>query len=211
VKTGGNVSLLEKRDPQQLQAYQAAGRRPGAFRPCEVDSKGKQVLAMPQWTIRNPLLRHPWISARSRKLRSRKWVWEFPELTTLVASPFIFGMAIPLLVFDAFATLYQYIAFPVLGIPLVNRREYMRLDRHRLDYLNPIQKMGCTYCGYANGLLNYATQIAARTERVFCPIKHDAGGVFHPPAHHQEFAEFGDAAGFRFRWKKREMRKREPR
>ena len=47
-------------------------------------------------------------------------------------------------------------------------------DRHRLGYLNAIEKVHCVYCGYANGLVAYAREIAARTEQYFCPIKHAA-------------------------------------
>jgi hypothetical protein len=34
----------------------------------------------------------------------------------------------------------------------------------RLAYLNTIEKVGCIYCSYANGLLGLITEIAARTE-----------------------------------------------
>ncbi|WP_443147733.1 hypothetical protein [Nitrospira sp.] len=76
-----------------------------------------------------------------------------PQGTILVATPFIYAMIIPLLVFDLCVELYQRVVFPLLGLPLLSRQEYIRQDRHRLPYLNPFQKAGCLYCGYANGLL----------------------------------------------------------
>src|ERR1019366_470345 len=52
------------------------------------------------------------------------------------------------------------------------RKDYLVFDRGRLAYLNTIEKVGCIYCSYANGLLAMITEIAARTEQHFCPIKH---------------------------------------
>ncbi|GJL58543.1 MAG: hypothetical protein NPIRA03_14000 [Nitrospirales bacterium] len=127
-----------------------------------------------------------------RKYKSRPWLNLVSQGTTLVATPFIYAMIIPLLVFDFCVELYQRVVFPLLGLPLLSRREYIRLDRHRHPYLNPFQKAGCLYCGYANGLLHYASRIAAETEKVFCPIQHQSGGKFHPPAHHIDFAPYGD-------------------
>ena len=76
------------------------------------------------------------------------------------------------------------------------------MDHRRLEFLDPIQKLGCWYCGYANGLLHYALRIAAQTEEIFCPIQHQPGGGFHPPAHHADFAPYGDRKGFEARWAK---------
>lgn len=131
-----------------------------------------------------------------RKYKSWRWISLIPQGTTLVATPFIYAMIIPLLVFDLCVEVYQRVVFPLLGLPLLSRREYIRLDRHRLPYLNPFQKAGCLYCGYANGLLQYASRIAAETEKVFCPIQHQSGKKFHPPAHHIDFAPYGDAKEF---------------
>jgi hypothetical protein len=46
------------------------------------------------------------------------------------------------------------------------------IDRHRLGYLNPVQKLNCVFCGYGNGVIAYAREITARTEQYWCPIKH---------------------------------------
>ena len=42
---------------------------------------------------------------------------------------------------------------------------YLAFDRHRLTYLNFAEKLNCEYCAYANGILAYFTEIAARTEQ----------------------------------------------
>ena len=41
-----------------------------------------------------------------------------------------------------------------------------------LAYLDPIAKINCAYCGYANGLLHYFSAIAAQTENFWCSIKY---------------------------------------
>jgi hypothetical protein len=68
------------------------------------------------------------------------------------------------------------------------------MDRNKLAYLNPFEKLGCMYCGYANGFLLYAKEIAGRTEKYWCGIMHDdkPGFKAHPDQSRQNFARFGD-------------------
>ena len=51
-------------------------------------------------------------------------------------------------------------------------------------------------CGYANGLMAYGREVAARTEQFFCPIKH-ARRVVAAHAHYPSFFEYGDADSYR--------------
>jgi hypothetical protein len=46
--------------------------------------------------------------------------------------PIIYGMAIPLLLFDLFVSVYQLICFPVYGIARVKRAKYFVLDHRHL-------------------------------------------------------------------------------
>src|SRR5690606_16864822 len=92
----------------------------------------------------------------------------------------------------------------VYGIPRVRRRDYIVMDRGRLAYLNPYQKLNCLYCEYANGVVAYASEIAARTEWYWCPIKHSRQ-IPAPHAHYDKFMDYGDSENFRPRW--RELRK----
>lgn len=130
-----------------------------------------------------------------------------PEWTTILASPILYMMILPLVLLDLSLELYHRLVFPILGIPLVPRRSYIKLDRHLLPYLPLALKVACAYCGYANGLLRYAARIAGDTEAYFCPIKHQAAADFHPPFHHQGFADYGDAAGFRQLWTGKQIHK----
>ncbi|MDR3467382.1 MAG: hypothetical protein P4M07_15735 [Xanthobacteraceae bacterium] len=117
----------------------------------------------------------------------------------VVTSPVIYALIFPLALLDVVLTVYQAVCFPVYGIEKVRRRDYLIFDRYQLAYLNILQKINCAYCSYANGLLAYAREIAGRTEKYFCPIKH-ARRVIAAHAGYDAFKEFGDAEGFRRRW-----------
>src|SRR4026209_1604866 len=70
----------------------------------------------------------------------------------LLAVPVIYSMIVPIVVLDAWITVYQRICFPLFGIARVTRGEFIVIDRHKLPYLNGIEKLNCVYCGYANGV-----------------------------------------------------------
>ena len=114
----------------------------------------------------------------------------------VITSPVIWMCAIPIILCDIVGSVYQAICFPIYGIPRVNRRDYIAFDRHRLTYLNLAEKFNCEYCAYANGILAYFTEIAARTEQHFCPIKHaNCSKCAH--SRYRKFVDFGDAEGYR--------------
>ncbi len=113
----------------------------------------------------------------------------------LLTLPFIYGIVPPLLLLDASISLYQSVCFPVYGIPKVNRKDYLVFDRTNLAYLNLIEKVHCAYCSYANGLLAYAREIAARTEQYWCPIKH-AKRIKAAHSRYNRFIDYGDAKGY---------------
>lgn len=115
-----------------------------------------------------------------------------------LTGPVLYGMLIPLVLTDLFATMYQLICFPVYGISRVRRSDYVVVDRHRLPYLNAIEKLNCVYCGYANGVIAYARELASRTEQYFCPIKH-ALSVAGAHSRYSRFVDYGDAKGYRER------------
>ena len=116
-----------------------------------------------------------------------------PLARHLAAIPFIYGMLLPIAALDAMASLYQAVCFRLWRMPRVGRSVYLNLERRRLPYLNPVQKLNCAYCSYANGVLAYVREIAARTEQYWCPIQHPVA----PPAAHERYEAFlpyGDAA-----------------
>jgi len=126
---------------------------------------------------------------------------------SLVTAPIIYALLVPFLVLDLFVTAYQWVCFPIYRIERVHRRAYFRLDRHKLQYLNAIEKAHCTYCTYANGLLAYVQEVAARTEQYWCPIKH-ARPIPAPHGHYHRFFDYGDAASYRheLEWQRGRLR-----
>jgi len=101
-------------------------------------------------------------------------------------------MLIPIGLADFFLEIYHRICFPLYGIKYVNRKHYIRLDRHKLEYLSFFDKINCTYCAYANGLAAYMVAIGGKTEEYWCGIKHKPHKNYHEPEHHKNFAEYAN-------------------
>lgn len=114
----------------------------------------------------------------------------------ILTTPVIWACFIPIVLLDVAMIVYQAVCFPVYGIPKVKRSEYLKLDRRHLAYLNWAEKLNCEYCGYANGVLACATEIAARTEQYWCPIKH-ALRMKSMHSRYRHFFEYGDAEQYR--------------
>ncbi|WP_193174236.1 hypothetical protein [Oricola nitratireducens] len=118
------------------------------------------------------------------------------RLGYILSAPVIYGLIVPLVFLDLAVTIYQHICFRIYKIPLVRRRNHIIVDRQHLAYLNGIEKLNCVYCGYANGLIAYAREIAGRTEQFWCPIKH-ARRSADPHDHVDAFFDYGDAEAYR--------------
>ena len=107
----------------------------------------------------------------------------------------IYALIVPFVLLDFFVSVYQFIWFPLVGIPAVRRSDYMVIDRGHLAYLNVIEKMNCVYCSYANGLIAYVREIASLTEQYWCPIKH-ARRVIATHERYPKFVDYGDAENY---------------
>ena len=66
------------------------------------------------------------------------------NLFSLLTAPIIYSLLCPFVVLDFWVTLYQWVCFPIYGIARVRRRRYFTIDRHKLAYLNGIEKANCT-------------------------------------------------------------------
>lgn len=136
------------------------------------------------------------IRNRNAKFKDNLFKYIFTaDFKHVLSMPFIYGMIIPMWFLDIFLWIYQTFAFPLYGIPKVKRSDYIVHDRQYLDYLNLIQKINCVYCSYGNGLFAYAVEVAARTERYWCPIK-AARNPKYSHNYYKEFADYGDPNGF---------------
>ena len=114
----------------------------------------------------------------------------------IISIPFIWMMLIPGVFLDIWLFIYQYTALKLYKVPLVKRSDYVVFDRKQLAYLNWIQKLNCIYCSYFNGVMQFAVEVAGRTEKYWCPIKHARKKSW---GHDWEeyFADYGDAEGFK--------------
>lgn len=109
-----------------------------------------------------------------------------------LTAPIIYGMIVPMALFDLCISFYQLTCFPIFRIARVSRANYIVMDHQHLAYLNIIEKADCMYCSYAVGLLGYAQEIAARTEQYFCPIKH-ARKMLDAHSRYEKFLDYGEA------------------
>jgi hypothetical protein len=134
---------------------------------------------------------------RHRELRTSllRYIANARPLVVLTA-PVIYSLIIPLVLLDLSVMLYQAVCFPAYGIGRVRRRDYLVFDRHHLAYLNALEKLNCAYCSYANGLIAFVREVAARTEQYWCPVKH-ARRVIAAHAYYAGFADYGDAEAYR--------------
>ncbi|NEV65039.1 hypothetical protein [Thiorhodococcus minor] len=132
---------------------------------------------------------------RRHRIPAWRYIQRAP-IAVILSAPLIYGMILPFAILDLSITLFQQVCFRIYGIPLVRRSDYLVVDRHRLPYLNLIEKLNCVYCGYGNQVLEYAREVAGRTEQFWCPIKH-AQRTLDPHPRTQGFFSYGDASAYR--------------
>ncbi|MDE2490080.1 MAG: hypothetical protein KGM24_04485 [Elusimicrobia bacterium] len=176
------MSELEKDLEAELEAELAAQRRRFRYRL----EKGRAAFEREAAEL-NARLRQGWVA----------FLLAAP-LKSLLVAPVIYSLVAPLVLLDLWLFVYQSVCFPAYGIEKVERARYVVLDRGALTYLNWIERLNCVYCGYANGLVAYAREVASRTEQYFCPIKH-ARRLAGAHGRYKDFLDFGDADAYRTR------------
>ena len=174
------ISELERELEQEIE--REAQEKTQEFQ--ETHEKGKNLSVRPT---------HPPQKSTSQGILS--YLRETP-LTYLILAPVFYSFYLPLLLLDLWIWLFQSVCFRALEISRVKRSLYVVLDRGHLPYLNWIEQFNCNYCGYANGLIAYAREVAARTEQFFCPIKH-ARRIVGIHSRYRLFFEFGDGEGYK--------------
>jgi len=136
------------------------------------------------------------IKETHRRLKTNFFRWLVAyRPQNLITGPIIYSMIIPLVITDIFITFYQLTCFPIYGIKKVRRGDYIVFDRQQLNYLNFIEKFHCTYCAYGSGMIAYISEIVARTEQYFCPIKH-ARKILGTHTRYARFLAYGDAENY---------------
>ncbi len=131
-----------------------------------------------------------------RKLKSGLASYVFHgRIFAILTAPIIYFGIIPFGFLDLFLAIYQTACFKAYGIPRVERADYLLFDRGTLKYLNLLERFNCFYCSYVNGLCAYATEVVARTEQQWCPIKH-AQRLRAPHSRYSHFFDYGNAAQY---------------
>lgn len=119
--------------------------------------------------------------------------------------PFIWFMLFPILILDICLFIYQNTAMRLYWIPLAKRSDYIVYDRESLAFMTWYEKLDCLYCSYVNWFLAYASEVAWRTEKYWCPMKHYKKNL----AKHEwqpYFADYNDEKKFReVRWEVQEF------
>ena len=118
------------------------------------------------------------------------WFRDIP-LLHLLSAPLIYAMVIPAVILDVILFVYTQVIFRIYKFTPIRRSDYIVFDRQYLGYLNAIEKLNCLYCSYFNGLMQYASVIAGRTELFFCPIKHAKKIAYEPPFYYR-YLSYGD-------------------
>ncbi|MEF2176107.1 MAG: hypothetical protein V3575_06540 [Candidatus Absconditabacteria bacterium] len=113
----------------------------------------------------------------------------------VLSIPFIWSPFVAVIILDFFIEFYHTFAFPLYGIPKVDRGEYIKFDRNKMKYLTTFQRVNCMYCSYVNGFIAYAMEIAGRTERYWCPLKYKNEAK---KSHdwYNDFADYNDPKDF---------------
>ncbi len=165
--------------------------------------KSKAIFLLYKHDVKTEKLQEPFVTfspeARAEHLLHKISMWRHMRTTpflVVLTSPLIYICVLPFLALDLVVAIYQSVCFPIYGIPKVQRYDYIVYDRGHLAYLNAIEKVACVYCSYANGLLAYITEIAARTEQHFCPIKH-ARRSLQSHSRDAHMLPYGDARAYR--------------
>jgi len=113
----------------------------------------------------------------------------------LLTAPIIYALILPFALLDLFVSIYQLTCFRVYGVARVRRSDHLVFDRSQLAYLNWLERLNCRYCSYANGVISYVREIAARTEQYWCPIKHSRR-ILGTHERYHAFADYGDGAAY---------------
>ncbi len=167
----------------------------------ELEQEIDQLLAQKRkqfhYTLRKGRVR---FEREMRRIQRRQKVglWRYlrdARVRHLLSAPVIYSVFPAFLFMDLMVSLYQWVCFPLYGIQRVSRRSHIAIDRHQLAYLNAIEKINCVYCGYGNGVIEYAREVSGRTEQYWCPIKH-ARRTRDPHRYHDHFVDYGDAEAY---------------
>lgn len=123
------------------------------------------------------------------------------RIRQFLSAPFIYFMIFPAIILHITIEIYQQICFRLYRIPRVKFKNYFLFNRALMPYLSHFERFNCYYCSYFNGLMSYSKEIAGKTERYWCPLKHSKK-IFGAHSQYNKFLDSQDKEDFREKWLK---------
>lgn len=136
------------------------------------------------------------MSDKNNKVNFLGDILNVKKLSFIITVPFIYSLIFPIVLLHIFIEVYQRVSFPIYGIDIIKFKDFFNTERVKICHLSWIEKIHCLYCDYANGCLAYSVEVAARTEKFWCPIKHKKRRR-NAHNHYDNFFEYSDENGFR--------------
>ena len=95
-----------------------------------------------------------------------KMFWRHWLTAPVIWAPFPF-----FLMLDLMMEIYHQVGFRLCKLERVDRSKYIQVwDREKLQYLNWLEKLGCMYCGYINGVVLYWGAISQLMTKEYKPF-----------------------------------------
>ncbi len=91
--------------------------------------------------------------------------------TPLVGYPLILSFSLFLLPLFLYMLFFNYVYFWLRKQKPIDRKKYVRYDRHMIASLSLVDKIWCEYCEWANGSLQWILAVLNEVEKRYCPIK----------------------------------------
>jgi hypothetical protein len=121
----------------------------------------------------------------------------YSRVLAILTAPFIYACILPFVLLDLFVSMYQWVCFPVYGVPKARLRDYMAIDRNKLRYLNALE--GLIVCTAHMQTDCLPTLWKSQDGAALVPNRARARRIQQAHDRYSHFLPFGDAAAYRER------------
>lgn len=101
-----------------------------------------------------------------------KQLYDPPFFLAILGIVYIYAEVVFIVLVHLVCWLHHVVVFTIFRIPKPRLRDFMIFDRGRLTKLTWMQRIGCVYCSYVNGVAAWVKATANATEIYACAIKH---------------------------------------
>lgn len=105
---------------------------------------------------------------RNKETRHRQRLGPLAPVLGLVL---IVSFALFLLPLFLYMLVFNRLYFWLRNQKPIDPKPYYRFDRHRIAHLGFMDRLWCEYCEWANGSLQWISDVVREIERRYCPIK----------------------------------------